>query len=153
VEGRTKPNRNDWGVFVSTTEQYGSAELDERYGRSRGSNRKGRWVFGSVAAAFLLVLTAWVVWGGLLAPGASIEATDTGHTVVDDSVVNVDFTLTVDPNTPAKCAVQALDADFAVVGWRIIDVPPSSEHVRALSADVRTTQLAVSGLIYRCWLA
>ena len=51
-----------------------------------------------------------------------------------------------------SCALQAQNSTFAIVGWTIVDVPASDRRVRTLGADVRTTELAVTGLIYRCWL-
>jgi len=92
------------------------------------------------------------VWGGLLGAPAQFEANDTGHTVISDSEVSVSWEFTVPPGTPAKCAIQALNSSFGIVGWRIVDVPPSSTRTRDLTETVRTTELAVSGLIYRCWL-
>jgi len=48
--------------------------------------------------------------------------------------------------------VQALNSTFAIVGWVIVDVAASSERTRTFTKTVRTTELAVTGLIYRCWL-
>jgi hypothetical protein len=128
-------------------------ELDERYGRTRGSASRTRLIAIVVGAAFAVVLVAWVVWGGLLAPDAELNVEDTGHVVVDETTVDVRFQLTVEPGTATRCAVQALNAGFSIVGWKIVDVPASDERIRALVETVHTTELGVTGLIYRCWLA
>lgn len=127
-------------------------DLDARYGRTRSAKVKTRTVVIGAAIAFVVVFTLWLVWGGLLGAPAQFEANDTGHTIVNDREVSVSWEFTVEPGTPAKCAIQALNSTFGIVGWRIVDVPPSSTRTRDLTETVRTTELAVSGLIYRCWL-
>lgn len=127
--------------------------LDERYGRTSGNTRRNRLIFISAGVGLVVVLIAWLVWGGLLGAPAQLEARDTGHVIVDENTTLVRFELNVPPQTETKCAVQALNEGFSVVGWKIIDVPASEERVRSFSEEVRTTELAVTGLIYRCWLA
>ena len=127
--------------------------LDARYGRSSGS-RKRQKRFGIIAAAaFAVVLVAWVVWAGLDAAGSSLETKDVAHSITSDTSVDVTFQLSVEAGTPTYCAVQALNDRFAVVGWKIIEVPASDSFNRTITESVRTTELASTGLIYRCWLA
>ena len=137
---------------MSPTVQDTAAELDRRYGRTRGNARRTRGLLIGTAIAFVVVLVAWLVWGGLLSSNSDFEAIDTGHTVVDDSLVQVRYQLTVEPGSTRRCARQAQNSTVAIVGWTIVDVPASDRRVRTLGADVRTTELAVTGLIYRCWL-
>jgi hypothetical protein len=127
-------------------------DLDARYGRTRSTKRRTRIVVIGAAVAFAIVFALWLVWGGLLGAPAQLEANDTGHAIVSDSEVSVSWEFTVPPGTPAKCAVQALNSSFGIVGWKIVDVPASATRTRDLTETVRTTELAVSGLIYRCWL-
>jgi hypothetical protein len=137
---------------VSPSVQDTATELDRRYGRTPQGTRRTRVILVSTAAAFAVVLVAWLVWGGLLSANADIEAIDTGHTVVDDTLVQVRYQLTVEPGTPVSCAFQAQNSTFAIVGWKIVEVEPSQRRVRTLGTEIRTTELAVTGLIYRCWL-
>jgi len=128
------------------------SSLDARYGRTPANARRVRATAILAAGAFAVVFTAWLVWGGLLGAPARLEATDVGHTVADDATVAVRWQLTVDPGTPVRCAVQALNANYGVVGWKVVDVPASATRTRTLSDTVRTVAPAVTGLIYRCWL-
>jgi len=137
---------------VSPTVQDTATELDRRYGRSRGSARRTRVILITTAASFAVVLVAWLVWGGLLSANSEIEAVDTGHTIVDDTLVQVRYQLNVEPGETVSCAFQAQNSTFAIVGWKIVDVPASERRTRTLGAEIRTTELAVTGLIYRCWL-
>ena len=130
-----------------------AASLDARYGRSPSSRKRARVIGITVAAAFAIVLVAWVVWGGLVgAPNAQFKAVDARHTIVSDSAVDVTWEFTAPPGTEARCAVQAMNSTFAIVGWKEVDVPASTENTRVFTERVLTTELAVTGLIYRCWL-
>jgi hypothetical protein len=140
-------------VTVGTSPVDSDDELAERYGRGPVDRRRKRWWFAGTAVAFVAVFAAWLWWGGLSSPAAQLEARDAGYEVIDERTVTVRWQLTVAPGTPAKCAVQALNARYGVVGWKIVDVPPSDERTRMLTAELRTTGLAETGLIYRCWLA
>ncbi|MEP6481520.1 MAG: DUF4307 domain-containing protein [Rhodoglobus sp.] len=128
-------------------------DLDARYGRTSSSRLRTRVIVIATAIAFTVVFTLWLVWGGLFGAPAQLQANDTGYTVVDDSTVKVTWELTVPPGTVTQCAVQALNSTFGIVGWKIVDVPASPLLTRDLSEAVRTTEPAVTGLIYRCWLA
>lgn len=129
-----------------------SVDLDERYGRTRSNRRRTRLVVIVSAVAFVLVFALWLIWGGLLGAPAQYDAQDTGHTVISDREVSVTWQFTVEPGTDARCAVQALNSTFGIVGWKIVDVPASSERLRKLTERVVTTERAVTGLVYRCWL-
>lgn len=129
-----------------------SSNLDERYGRTPGSRIRDRRVLWIVAGAFALILTAWVVWAGLDGAGPAIEARDTRHQIIDEDSISVTFEVSLPTDTAASCAVQALNESFTVVGWKVIDLPPSSDYTRSFTEVVRTTELSNTGLIYRCWL-
>lgn len=129
-----------------------SAELAARYGRRPTGARRPGWMIGASAIGLAVAIMAWLVFTGNFGGQTQFEVEDLSHSVISDSEVSVTWNLTVDPAAPMKCAVQALNSVFGIVGWVVVDVPQSSERVRSLTATVRTTELAVTGLIYRCWL-
>ncbi len=126
--------------------------LDERYGRTPRTARRTRTIVIGTAAAFVAVFTAWLVWGGLLGAPAQLDVRDTGYTIIDDQNVEVRFAVTSEPNTPIRCAIQSLNSSFGVIGWRIVELPVSEQRNRSFTEQVRTTEPAVTGLVYRCWL-
>ncbi len=130
-----------------------SPTLDERYGRTRATSRTRRAIAIAVAGAFALVLGAWVVWAALDGESASIEFRDVGHEIIDDRAVSVTWQVTADPGSDVTCVVKAMNEGFSDVGWKVVDLPASDERTRVFTEQVRTTELAVTGLIYRCWLA
>jgi hypothetical protein len=127
-------------------------DLDARYGRTPASRRRTRLTVIASALAFVAVFTAWLVWGGLLGSPAQFEAKDTGHSIESDSLTSVRWNFTVEPGTAARCAVQALNSTFAIVGWKIVDLPAAEARTREFTETLITTEQAVTGLIYRCWL-
>ena len=125
-----------------------------RYGRTRGNRTRDRLLLIVAAAFAAIVLVAWVVWAGLDGQKPQIEVTDTGHRLINDErAVEVSWNLSVPPGNDTACIVQALNEDFTVVGWKVIEVPASTLHIRSFTETVRVAQEANTGLIYRCWLA
>ena len=125
--------------------------LAARYGATSPPRRR-RTLLIVTAAVAVAAFAGWLAWGGLLGGTSDFEATTQGHTRVSDTELEVRWQFTVAPGTSARCAVEALDDTYGVIGWKIIDVPASTERSRVLSETVRTTAPASSGLIYRCWL-
>lgn len=95
---------------------------------------------------------AWVIWAGVFAPSASLEARDVGFVSHTDATIEVRWELTAPPDTPVSCALRGQSEKHAIVGWVVVDVPPSPEHTRTLSHTFRTSEPTVSGSVYRCWI-
>ncbi|TFC35623.1 DUF4307 domain-containing protein [Cryobacterium sp. MDB1-18-2] len=126
--------------------------LDSRYGRApnrRLRDRRSLWI---TAGAFAVVLVGWVVWVGLGASQPLLETRDIRNVVQDDRNVTVTFEASIPVGSPASCAVEALNQSFAVVGWKVIDLPPSDQYSRTFTEQLLTSEAATTGLIYRCWL-
>lgn len=129
-----------------------TVDLDARYGRTPLSKGRTRVVVIASALAFAVVFVLWLIWGGLLGAPAQFEAKDTAHVVIDDRAVDVTWQFTIESGTDARCAVQALNSTFAIVGWKVVEVPASTVRTRTLTERLFTSEPAVTGLIYRCWL-
>jgi hypothetical protein len=130
----------------------GGAELDARYGRTptRRTRDRGILIAGGIAVAVIVI--AWVVWAGLDQAGDTLNAQDIGHTIVDDSTVSISYQVAMPAGSTASCALQVENEAHAVVGWKIVAIPASKQHTNAFTETVRSTELGVTGLIYRCWL-
>jgi hypothetical protein len=127
--------------------------LAARYGRTRTHRTRDRLLLIGGAVAFAIVLIAWVVWAGLDGQRPSVEATDTGHRLMNEQrAVEVTWTLSVPPGNETACIVQAFDDNFTVVGWRVVEIPASDMHLRSFTETVRVAREANTGLISRCWL-
>jgi hypothetical protein len=126
--------------------------IDQRYGRTPGRARRERLILIVAGILFGLVIGAWVIWAGLDSVSGGLDTRDLGHKVNDEFSVNVQYEVTVPQGTEVSCALQAQNDKHAIVGWKIVDLPASDSYTRRFTEEVRTSELAVTGLIYRCWL-
>ncbi len=136
-----------------TSDTGGTGTLDARYGRTPNRRRREKLAGWTVGSLITLVFVAWVVWVAFDGADATIDARDIGHSVIDERSVRVDFEVSMPAGTSARCAVEAQNNTHAIVGWKLIDIEASDRFTRAVSTTVHTTELAVTGLIYQCWLA
>ncbi len=141
-------DRQDASAAASSPSQ----RLDERYGNTRTSRVRLKVTLWALAAFITVVFVAWVVWAGLLVPGAQLEAKDIAHTIVDEQTVEITYQITVDHDTTTMCALQAQDEQHSIVGWKIVTIPASETRTTQYTDTVRTVDEATTGLIYRCWL-
>jgi hypothetical protein len=130
-----------------------ASDLNARYGRSANRRRRNLIFALTLGGGIVVVFAAWAIWVGLFQPTADIEYDDVGNVAVSSNQIQVRWQMTVNAGTPTKCAIQTLDQNFGIVGWKIVSLPPSSVRSRTFTSVVRTAQPAVSGNIYQCWLA
>lgn len=128
-----------------------TAALDARYGRTP-QRRRDRILFIVGGAVFAVILVAWIVWVGVDSNQDSLGVQDVAHSIVDDGSVTVTWQVSVKAGTAVSCALQAQNEAHAIVGWKVVDIPPSESFNNRYKEVVRTSQLAVTGLIYQCWL-
>lgn len=127
--------------------------LDQRYGRTRPNRSRDRLLLILAAVVAALVLVAWVVWAGLDGSKPQVQAVDLGHELIpDERAVEVTWQLSVPAGNDTACIVEALNEDFTVVGWKVVEIPGSDRPLRTFTERVRTAQEANTGLISECWL-
>lgn len=127
--------------------------LAERYGRTPRARLRDRWllIVGGVFAA--VVLIAWVVWAGLDGQRPSLEVAGTAHELLNDErAVEVSWNLSVPAGNATACVVKALNDDFTVVGWKVVEIPASDTYTRSFTERIRIAQPANTGLVEHCWL-
>ena len=132
--------------------------LANRYGakKRRPSPAAGRAAIGVALVAGIGFL-AWVTTSNSM---SGVTFKDVGYSTTDATLAEVDFQVTREPSNAVKCAVKALDSKFAVVGWKVVDIPPTAAdgtadggRTVAQRVTVRTESESVSGLVDSCWIA
>ncbi len=125
-------------------------QLDERYGRR--SERRTRRIAVVVAAAVALAVAVSVAWTTVTGAASAVEATGTGFEVVDERSVVVSFQVGGNADQPIACALEALDVEHGVVGWRIVEYPAATRETRAFTETIPTVAEATTGLVSSCWI-
>ncbi len=124
--------------------------LAGRYGQPASpARRRIWWVVGVLAAVAAL---GWVIWAGLGQAGADVRFSDVGFTIVDDQRVDVTYDVGKDPGRTAVCTLQALDRSKGTVGLAQVGIGPTKQRVTRNVATVRTSALAVTGIVRDCEL-
>lgn len=102
-------------------------------------------------AAVLVVIGSLVaVWFGLASAVGWPVQRDLAYTVHDASSVTVRFEVTKPPEMTAVCEVVAQEVGKVVVGRTDVTIPPSTESTTRHEVTLRTTTLAVIGLVKTC---
>jgi len=110
-----------------------------------------RRLAGLTGLALLAVIgLAWVVWAGLGQADRDVRWTDLGYDVIDDSRVSVTYDVGKDPSATAVCSLQALDVRKSAVGIAQVTIGPAERRVTRHTDEVRTSALAVTGLVRDC---
>jgi len=130
-------------------------QIAQRYGRSpqqEAQRRRNLIITASLIAALFIV---WVVWANLTAKNDPTFKTSSFE-IVDSSNMSVSFVVTKPANSSAICAIQALKEDYGVVAYKEVKIPATSPEDGSITnvpvqATLRTTELAVTGLVDRCW--
>ena len=136
----------------SSTAEPASNVRAERYGRTPATRKRGRIIALAFGAAVVVVIGSWVVWAGFDGTASTVDAQDRAFTIVSDTRVDVAVTVSVDSGRAVSCAVEAQNSDHAVVGFKVIDVPASTQRTQQITTTVLTTEPAVTGTLDSCWL-
>lgn len=123
--------------------------LDERYGRTPRRSRRIAWIAG-IAIAVLVV--GWYAWSTMQTAAAEVDFDDLGYRVEDAHEVTVSFQITSGSREGVACALEALDEQFGVVGWRIVEYPPSEAVSASHTETIPTVAEATTGIVKSCWV-
>ncbi|MHA7248010.1 DUF4307 domain-containing protein [Arthrobacter tecti] len=117
-----------------------------------GSRRWLLWVFLGIAVVGTALFS-------LSVGTPAVSSKDVGFKIDGSGIARVDFEVTKDPEAAAQCAVQVLNESYAIVGWKIVDIPPvgsgqgfNDGRTTSHSVDIRTESDGVSGGVNACWI-
>jgi hypothetical protein len=122
--------------------------LSERYGvRAQGSKKRNQ-VLALIAVIVMTLIAAWFGFANY----SPVSHNDIGYRVLSDYRVEVDFELTKPRSETVRCSFQALNNQFAKVGWIELEFGPSDSDTLRHTISFSTTELAVTGLVDTCRL-
>ena len=141
-----------------------TSDLSSRYGgrapRERPNRPERRRMSRPALVGTVVALAAAVgvaAWYGL-APNPTPDGTTTvSYDVVDSTLTRTTIAVYPDDSRDIVCAVRAVNAQEATVGFTEVNVPadPAADASTpvVVSTDISTTQRAASGHFESCWYA
>lgn len=129
-----------------------SAALDDRYGvKPPRGFPWGKTIVITVFALGVVFIGFLTLTGRDSAPISN----DISFTVSNPAQTTVSMSVVPDKSRTVHCAIQALNDEHGVVGYREVTVPANPDrdpnNPVVFHEKVRTTQLAVNGGIDKCW--
>lgn len=128
-------------------------EAENRRARARKPLTRGRIFVISLASILSISFFAFAITS-TIAGSRQVKTQDISFEVVSDQQVDFRFTVTTpaELTSPATCGVQALNQQFAIVGYKEVALPAKTKAGEVISVTINTTELAVSSLVDYCWL-
>ncbi|WP_193598357.1 DUF4307 domain-containing protein [Microbacterium sp. YJN-G] len=123
-------------------------ELDERYGRT--GRRRLPWIIGGILAVAVVGVFGWMT---VTTQMNAVDADDLGFTVTDEHSVDLRFQYTAPRGSDVVCVLEALDQEFGIVGWKILEIPATESHTQAVDVRIPTVSRATTSLVRTCWVA
>ena len=131
-----------------------SAPVADRYGatRSKRWDRRVGWTLAIVAIAVGLLVVIFGNWRQ-----STTEVSNIGFTLHNDAAEGEVFSATTrfevnaDPGAQVSCAVEALNASKATVGWKVVDLPRIEGRSQTVSVDIVTLGPATAAHAKACW--
>ena len=123
------------------------AALQERYGVPDPRARRRRRMLLLVAG--LIAVLAFVVLA-VVSTDEPIRTDEASFRLVDDTAVEVDYIVHMDPGTRAECTVLALNARFGQVGVAHQEIGPMEHRSTGVTTRVVTTEPATGARIASC---
>lgn len=122
--------------------------LAARYGQTTKLTKKTqRWL----AVTGVATITAIAIYFGL-ANYTGLEYKEVSFSVVDNRSVGLEFEITKPQDSTAICTLQALNEQFAVIGYKAVEIGPQTSQTVRLVSSINTIELATTALVDDCVL-
>ncbi len=124
--------------------------MSGRYGKKPGDSLRQRKIVIVLASTLVSLFVIWAV-STTMSNANQIVAKSTGYEVLNSGQTKVNFNVKLPNNTDeATCAVQALSESYSVVGYVEVEILAAGSG--NYETIVKTTELAVTGQVDKCWL-
>lgn len=149
---QSDPDHEADTIHVSIGDEQTVRTLDDRYG-TRRNRRADKRVGIGLASALVAAGIAFLAFDGMPTAESAIEFQDIAHRIEDDNIhASLTFELTAPIGSNVSCEIQALNPSFAIVGYRLLELPPSDKLTRGVTEKLVTTNLATTVTVSHCWV-
>jgi hypothetical protein len=122
--------------------------LRERYGLNPRPVRKIRNRVFAIAGVGLLTAGVAVITAITYSPVSHQDLSFQAS----DWQTDVEFEVSRPVGSTVECDLQALNEQFAIVGFKTIEIPSSERRQERFRVTINTTHLATTGLVSECRL-
>lgn len=155
MSSATNNTEHNGGVSAPETtlpDEQTTRTLEDRYGTGRKKRIDKRVGIG-FASALIVGGIAFLAFGGMPTSESAIEFRDIAHSIEDDDIhVSITFEVTAPVGSSVACAVEALNPSYAVVGYKLVELPPSDQLIRGVTEELVTTNRATTVTVDYCWV-
>lgn len=128
-----------------------TSKLDDRYGRTASRrSRRLAWIGFGTAAALAVGAFGWMTVTNEM---YKVSFDGLGFQVNDAHSVTVSFQFSSRPGEDVTCVLEAMDTEFGVVGFRVVQYQADDSHQRNVVETIRTVGEATTGLVQGCWVS
>jgi hypothetical protein len=120
----------------------------DRYGRTVPSARK----MVTLGAVLTASITAWAAWASL-GSADPVAYSTLSQRVVDQTLIDVTFQVSMPPGARAICTVRAVNTVSTPVGNVDVTVGPSTDRSFSVTVRLPTMEQAAAGDVKACVLA
>lgn len=124
--------------------------LSDRYGRR--SKKIPRWLLYTAGGIALIGALAFFIWiaAHTMRPTAAYE--EVSHSIVSDTEATITFNVNRPSDREASCVVVAENKLHAQVGWKEIEVAPSTSNLVQITVQLATSERASLVKVASCQL-
>ncbi|MGB3413667.1 MAG: DUF4307 domain-containing protein [Microbacteriaceae bacterium] len=132
----------------TVTDRYAGKKNHYSEKTARSGNSRRYLILISVLVGLGVVIAGWFTFAN---PQNFIETHVTTFAPLNDHQIRVKFQVGLPTDQSAVCAIQALSAQKAIVGYKEVQVLPSKNYLRTFDEVLETVEPAVTGLISYCF--
>lgn len=118
-----------------------------RYGPPPRAGRRPKIIVALVVTA--VVVLGWILWV-VIESRSPVHWTNVGFVIVSDQQVDVTYDVHKDAGATVTCTLRALDQMKGTVGTADVVIGPTRSDVTRRTDPVRTSALAVTGIVRTC---
>lgn len=125
----------------------------DRYGEKRARKPTPARFWIIITAVVVTLAVAWGIWVQTTQDASNPEFQNTGYDLMSSNEVTVSFEVVKKPDATAVCALKAMNASGAPVGWKEVTIGPRDDNaqVTARTEHLFITSAAHTAVVDSCW--
>lgn len=124
-------------------------EADRPMGDGPAPRHRGPLGYVVIAVVCAVAALGWAYVMGTMGGSPGITAQTVSYRVLDDSTVEIGYSVRKSKDRPVRCELRALDERFREIGRREVDLPRGTDQVRRTDR-IATSARATAAEVHDC---